>query len=146
MLVPTQTGFIEIVKEPQFEDIYTIKATNIESARLFRKHTRARINFNDYNKDFKFTTYAYADDIKAALEMKFKASDIEELDRNISPAPVGYRCLGFWHDKDDDVQVDVLAEEFEDFRYGNDFYFDEFFAWPLFSMTDELVAQKNRAA
>lgn len=146
MLVPTQNGFLEIVKEPQFEDIYTIKATNIESARLFRKHTRARINFNDYDKTFKFTTYAHAEDIKAALDMRFKTTDIEELDRNISPAPVGYRCLGFWHDKDEDVQVDVLAEEFDDFRYGNDFYFDEFFAWPLFSMTDELVAQKNRAA
>ena len=146
MLVPTQNGFLEIVKEPQFEDIYTIKATNIESARLFRKHTRARINFNDYDKTFKFTTYAHTEDIKAALDMRFKTTDIEELDRDISPAPVGYRCLGFWHDKDEDVQVDVLAEEFDDFRYGNDFYFDEFFAWPLFSMTDELVAQKNRAA
>lgn len=146
MLVPTQTGFIEIVKEPQFEDIYTIKTTNVESARLFRKHTRARINFNDYDKDFKFTTYAHGEDIKAALDMKFKLADIEELDRNISPAPVGYRCLGFWHDKDEDVQIDVLAEEFDDFKDGNDFYFDEFFAWPLFSMTDELVAQKNQAA
>jgi len=145
MLVPTQTGFIEIVKEPQFDKVYTIKATNIESARLFRKHTHARIIFNDYSKDYRFYTYAYREEIAAALEMRFKASDIEELDKNISPTPVGYRCLGFWHDRDEDVQLDILAEELHDFEFGHGFSFDEFRAWPLFQMTDELVEQKNRA-
>ena len=29
---------------------------------------------------------------------------------------------------------------------GNDFEFDEFWAWPLFHMTDELLEQKNQAA
>ena len=146
MLVPTKTGFLEIVKEPQFKDIYTIKATDIESARLLRKRTRARIIFNDYSKDYKFYTYAFREDIAAALEMKVRASDIDELDKNISPAPVGYRCWGIWHDRDEDVQLDILAEELEDFRFGNDFSFDEFWAWPLFHMTDELLEQKNLAA
>jgi hypothetical protein len=91
-------------------------------------------------------TYAYALDIAAALNMKFHERDIEELDKNISPAPVGYRCLGFWHDRDEDVQLDVLAEELEAFKEGHDLSFDEFFVWPLFHMTDELIEQKNRAA
>jgi hypothetical protein len=78
--------------------------------------------------------------------MRFKASDIEELDKNVSPAPVGYRCLGFWHDRDEDVQLDILAEELKDFEFGHGFSFDEFRAWPLFHMTDELVEQKNRAS
>jgi hypothetical protein len=61
-------------------------------------------------------------------------------------ALIGYRVLGFWHDKEDDVQADVLADELDEFRYETGFNFDEFKAWPLFHMTDELVQQKNRAA
>jgi hypothetical protein len=52
--------------------------------------------------------------------------------------------LGYWDDKVDSIEADVLAEDLDDFRYGTDFYFDEFRAWPLFHMTDELVEQKNR--
>jgi hypothetical protein len=29
MLVPTETGFLEIVKEPQLKDIYTVQATDL---------------------------------------------------------------------------------------------------------------------
>ena len=146
MLVPTKTGFLEIVKEPQFEDIYTVQATDLDSIRLMRKHTQARSVLNDYSRTYRFFTYAYLYDISRALGMQIKSEDIEELPKNISPAPVGYRVWGFWHDKEDDIEAEVLAEELDDFRYGTDFYFDEFRAWPLFHMTDELVAQKNRAA
>jgi hypothetical protein len=146
MLVPTETGFLEIVKEPQFKDIYTVQATDLDSIRLMRKHTQARSVLNDYSRTYRFFTYAYLEDISAALKMPIASVDVDLLDKNISPAPVGYRVLGFWHDKDDDIQADVLAEELDDFRYGTDFYFDEFRAWPLFHMTDELVEQKNRAA
>lgn len=145
MLVPTKTGFVEIVREPQFDEILTIQATDLDSARLFRQHTQARVIFNDYSKTYRFVTYAYASDIAAALKMKFKENDIEELDKNISPAPVGYRCLGFWHDRDEDVQLDVLAEELESFKEGHDLSFDEFFVWPIFHLTDELAAQKDQA-
>lgn len=146
MLVPTKTGFLEIVKEPQFEDIYTVQATDLDSIRLMRKHTQARSVLNDYSRTYRFFTYAYLEDISSALKMPIKAEDIDTLDKNISPAPVGYRVLGFWHDKDDDIQAEVLAEQLEQFRYETDFHFDEFRAWPLFHMTDELVEQKNRAA
>jgi len=146
MLVPTETGFLEIVKEPQFKDIYTVQATDLDSIRLMRKHTQARSVLNDYSRTYRFFTYAYLEDISAALKMPIAPADVDLLDKNVSPAPVGYRVLGFWHDKDDDIQADVLAEELDDFRYGTDFYFDEFRAWPLFHMTEELVEQKNRAA
>lgn len=144
MLVLTETGFIEIVKEPQFDEIYTVQSTDLNSVRLFRKHTRAKSVLNDYSRTYRFYAYAYLSDIARALDMPIKPADIEILDKNISPAPVGYRVLGFWHDKEDDIQADVLAEELDDFRFGTDFYFDEFRAWPLFHMTDELVEQKNR--
>jgi hypothetical protein len=101
---------------------------------------------NDYSRTYRFFTYAYLEDIATALDMSISQIDVDLLDRNISPAPVGYRVLGFWHDKEDDVQCEVLAEELDDFRYGTDFYFDEFRAWPLFHMTDELNEQKHRAA
>lgn len=145
MLVPTKTGFVEIVKEPQFEEIFTIQATDLDSARLFRKHTQARMIFNDYSKTYRFLTYAYALDISAALEMPFREKDVEELTKNISPAPVGYRCLGFWHGREEDVQLDVLAEELSDFQTGNDLDFDEFRAWPIFHLTDELAVQRDQA-
>jgi hypothetical protein len=146
MLIPTKTGFLEIVKEPQFEDIYTVQATDLDSIRLMRKHTQARSVLNDYSRTYRFFTYAYLEDIATALKMPINSKDIETLDKNISPAPVGYQVLGFWHDKDDDIQADVLADELEQFKYETDFHFDEFRAWPLFHMTDELVEQKNRAA
>jgi hypothetical protein len=146
MLIPTKTGFLEIVKEPQFEDIYTVQATDLDSIRLMRKHTQARSVLNDYSRTYRFFTYAYLEDIATALKMPINSKDIETLDKNISPAPVGYQVLGFWHDKDDDIQAEVLAEELEQFKYETDFHFDEFRAWPLFHMTDELVEQKNRAA
>ena len=146
MLVPTLTGFLEIVKEPQFEDIYTVQSTDLNGVRLFKKHTRAKSVLNDYSQKYRFYAYAYLDDISRALDMPIKPTDIETLDRNISPAPVGYRCWGIWHDRDEDVQLDILAEELQDFELGNDFSFDEFWAWPLFHMTDELLAQRNQAA
>jgi hypothetical protein len=146
MLVPTQTGFLDIVKEPQFEDIYTVQATDLDSIRILRKHTQARSVLNDYSRTYRFFTYAYLEDISRALDMPIKASEIELLERNVSPAPVGYKVLGFWHDKEDNIQAEVLSEELEEFQNGTDFNFDEFRAWPLFHMTDVLVEQKNRAA
>jgi hypothetical protein len=146
MLVPTRTGFLEVVKEPQFENIYTVQATDLDSIRLLRKHTQARSVLNDYSRTYRFFTYAYLEDISRALDMPINASEIELLERNVSPAPVGYKVLGFWHDKEDNIQAEVLSEELEDFQNGTDFNFDEFRAWPLFHMTDELVEQKNRSA
>ncbi len=144
LLIPTQTGFLEIVKEPQFEDIYTVQATDLDSIRLMRKHTQARSVLNDYSRTYRFFTYAYLEDISRALAMDIEPSEIELLDRNVSPAPVGYKILGFWHDKEDSIQTEVLAEELEDFQNGTDFNFDDFRAWPLFHMTDELVEKKSR--
>jgi hypothetical protein len=144
MLVPTETGFLEIVKEPQFQEIYTVQATDLNSVRLIRKHTMAKSVLNDYSRKYRFYTYAYLDGISRALDMPINPKEIETLERNISPAPVGYRVLGYWDDKVDSIEADVLAEDLDDFRYGTDFYFDEFRAWPLFHMTDELVEQKNR--
>lgn len=144
MLVLTETGFLEIVKEPQFTEIYTVQATDLNSVRLIRKHTMAKSVLNDYSKKYRFYTYAYLDGISRALDMPINPKEIETLERNISPAPVGYRVLGYWDDKVESIEADVLAEDLDDFRYGTDFYFDEFRAWPLFHMTDELVEQKNR--
>ena len=146
MLVLTKTGFLEVVKEPQFDNIYTVQATDLDSIKLLRKHTQSRSILNDYSRTYRYFTYAYLEDIATAFDMSISQIDVDLLDKNISPAPVGYRVLGFWHDKDDDIQCDVLAEELDDFRYGTDFYFDEFRAWPLFHMTDELNEQKHRAA
>jgi hypothetical protein len=146
MLVPTKTGFLEIVREPQFKDIFTIQATDLDSIRVFRGNTKAKVVFHDYSRTFRFYGYAYAADISKALEMTFDPADIEILDRNLSPAPVGYRVLGVWHNREDDIRADVLAEELEDFELSTNFHFDEFRAWPLFHMTDQLVEQKNRAS
>jgi hypothetical protein len=104
----------------------------------------AKSVLNDYSRKYRFYTYAYLDGISRALDMPINPKEIETLERNISPAPVGYRVLGYWDDKVDSIEADVLAEDLDDFRYGTDFYFDEFRAWPLFHMTDELVEQKNR--
>lgn len=144
MLVLTETGFLEIVKEPQFKEIYTVQATDLNSVRLIRKHTMAKSVLNDYSKKYRFYTYAYLDGISRALDMPINPKEIETLERNISPAPVGYRVLGYWDDKVESIETDVLAEDLDDFRDGTDFHFDEFRAWPLFHMTDELVEQKNR--
>ena len=143
MLVLTESGFLEIVKEPQFEDIYTVQSTDLASVRVFRKHTRSKTALNDYSRTYRFYAYGYLQDIAKALDMQIDAKDIETLDKNISPAPVGYTVLGFWHDKEGDIQAEVLAEELKEFRDGTDFHFDEFRAWPLFHMTDELIEQKN---
>jgi hypothetical protein len=143
LLVPSNSGFIEIVKEPQFEDIYTIKVTSIEIARLFRKHTKSRVILNDYTRDYRFYTYALLQDIETALQMEIRDADIELLNRNISPAPVGYRCIGIWHESNEQVQLDIFAEELNEFKHENNLNFDEFLAWPLFCLTEELVAQRQ---
>jgi hypothetical protein len=143
MLVLTETGFLEIVKEPQFEEIYTVQATDLNSVRLIRKHTMAKAVLNDYSRKFRFYTYAYLDGISRALDMPINPEDVHTLDRNISPAPVGYRVLGTWFDKDEKVELDILAEDLRQFISGTELNFDEFRAWPLFHMTNELIEQKN---
>lgn len=144
MLVPTESGFIEIVKEPQFDEIYTVQATDARSIRALDRNTMARVIRNDYSKTYRFQTHAHLSEISRALDMPIRSKDIEVLERNISPVPVGYRVMGFWHDREDDVQADVLAKDLDEFRNCSDFHFDEFLKWPLFHMTDELVEQKHR--
>lgn len=146
MLVPTKTGFLEIVREPQFKEILTIQSTDLDSIRVFGGKNKTKVVFHDYSRTFRFYGYAYPADISKALEMTFDPAEIEVLDRNVSPAPVGYRVLGLWHNRDDDIRADVLAEELEDFQFSTNFQFDEFRAWPLFHMTDELAEQKNRTS
>jgi hypothetical protein len=146
MLVPTETGFIEIVKEPQFDDIYTVQATDSKSIRAFHRNTLARVIRSDYSRTYRFQTHAHLYEISTALDMVVNSKDIEVLTRNISPEPVGYRVHGFWHDKEEDVQADVLAGEVEKFKQENYYHFDEFMTWPLFEMTAELIEQMNKAA
>jgi hypothetical protein len=65
MLIPTKTGFIEIVKEPQFKEIYTIKATDIDSAMLLRKRTRGLSSYEHSEENYEPMTIDF--DSKSVL-------------------------------------------------------------------------------
>ena len=146
MLVMTETGFIDVVREPQFEDLVLIYSTDLAGIEGLGNYSRGRIRYDEKNCKYPFCVHMYDNDFRGAFDGRFKSSDIEVLPNNVSGDPLAFECRGWWHEDTDDeikdgsgmISAIVLPEDVESFQIDEGHNFDQFRAFPLFWLPTDL--------
>ena len=149
MLVITETGFIDVVREPQFEDLVLIYSTDLVGIDGLGNWSRGRIRYDEKNRKYPFCVHMYEVDFRAAFDGRFKSGDIEALEQDVSGDPLAFECKGWWHEETDDEFRDgngllegiFLPEDVESFQFDEGHNFDQFRAFPLFWLPTELEEQ-----
>ena len=148
MLFQTETGFIDIVIEPQFtsfqfgSQLASVRSSDLTSLQRMTSAIRADIDFRQQDTAFPFTGFAYLDDLCRQLKTKTPLVHPDYAPKNFSRAPVAYSYLGFEADYDynesDQWQGSLLPSEVFDFQYSTGLHLEYFRVWPLFYVPEEL--------
>lgn len=146
MLVITETGFIDVVREPQFEDLVLIYSTDLAGIMSLGNYSRGKIRYDETNFKYPFCVHMYECDFRGAFDGRFKSGDIELLEKDVSGEPLAFECKGWWHEETDDefrdgsgmIEAVVLPEDVESFQIDEGHNFDEFRAFPVFWLRTDL--------
>jgi len=147
MLLITDAGFVEILREPQFTQHFTVRAETEAAlqpliARTYCKHIR-----HDPHATFSFTAYAYEDEVIAAFKIGHSSWTVTQLPQDISPCPSGYFTYStnhepgvwesryVWHEMESPNYLDYLddyAGDWPEFRY-----------YPVYAYPDEVFGKSE---
>ena len=150
MLFQTETGFIDVVIEPQFtsfqfgSQLASVRSSDLTSLQRMTNAVRGDIDFRQQDNAFPFTGFAYLDDLCRQLKSKAPLVDPDYVTKNFSRAPLAYAFLGFETDYDynesEQWQGSLLPNEVFDFQYSTGLHLEYFRVWPLFYVPAELTA------
>ncbi|MEN9989089.1 MAG: hypothetical protein RL508_68 [Actinomycetota bacterium] len=91
MLLITDAGFVEILREPQFTQHFTVRAETEAALQPLLARTYCKQIRHDSDPTFCYSFYAYEDEVRTAFKIGFGSWSITELGQNISPPPLGYQ-------------------------------------------------------
>ncbi len=150
MLFQTETGFIDIVIEPQFtsfqfgSQLASVRSSDLTSLQRMTNAIRGDIDFRQQDTAFPFTGFAYLDDLCRQLKSKSPLVDPDYAPKDFSRPPRAYVYLGFETDYDcnesEQWQGSLLPNEVFDFQYSTGLHLEYFRVWPLFYVPAELTA------
>jgi hypothetical protein len=149
MLYQRETGFIDVVIEPQFKDftfgsqLCSVRSTDLSSLMSMKNSVRGEIDFNQYDPMYPFTGFAYLDDLARELKTKSLLQFVDPAETNFTRSPVAFMYLGFeepgdWGIDGDTWQGDLHPDEVHDFQFSVDASFEYFRVWPLFHLPASL--------
>lgn len=133
MLYPTDSGFVRLVREPQFKDLVTVMSTDLKSIQEYRRYSFSRIQFVENSDSWPFRIHVYRSDLNRVMKQRISEKALEHVSENISPTPRAYRCVGFWEGGSDVVQQDLLEKDIAEFVSSQEKAFDVFRAYPLYT-------------
>ncbi len=151
MLYQTETGFIDVVIEPQFDDhkfgsrLCSVRSTDLGSLQRMKNSVRGEIDFRQHDQLFPFTGFAYLDDLARELKTKSILKTVDYAESDFTRSPAAYAFLGFEEPfypggESDTWQGSLLPDEVHTFQYNVDTSFEYFRVWPLFYVPAELTA------
>lgn len=136
MLFLAENGFIDVVKEEQFEDVVTVSASSALSLAEFRRHSEGKIVVNAKNLAFPFIVHVTPD--SAAYLLKTTKVFVAEKVENFSPEPVAYCFRGTEEGTENPSWGYCWPNEVDDIRYGG-IGIEEMSFYPLFEIPKELA-------
>jgi hypothetical protein len=149
MLYQRESGFIDIVLEPQFKDysfgsqLCSVRSTDLSTLMSMKNSVRGEIDFNQYDPIYPFTGFGYLDDLARELKTKSLLQFVDSAERNFTRAPAAFTYLGFeepdeWGLDGDTWQGDIYPDEVHDFQFNVEACFEYFRVWPLFHVPASL--------
>jgi hypothetical protein len=149
MLYQTETGFIDVVIEPQFDDhkfgsrLCSVRSTDLGSLQRMKNSVRGEIDFRQHDQLFPFTGFAYLDDLARELKTKSILKTVDCVESDFTRSPAAYTFLGFeepdeWGLDGDTWQGDIYPDEVHDFQFSVEASFEYFRVWPLFHVPASL--------
>jgi hypothetical protein len=149
MLYQRDTGFIDVLIEPQYQDfrfgsrLCSVRSSDLTTLMAMKNSVRGEIDFNPDDPLYRFTGFAYLDDLARELKTMSVHQHVEEAAANFSRPASAFMYLGFeepdqWGSDGDTWQGDLLPDEVHDFQFSVDASFDYFRVWPLFHLPADL--------
>jgi hypothetical protein len=148
MLYQTETGFIDVVIEPQFahfqfgSQLASIRSSDLTSLQRMTNSVRGEIDFRQHDSVFPFTGYAYLDDLARQLKTMSVITQADRANENFSRKPAAFMFLGFEEDdyygESEEWQGALYPDEVFDFQFSAGRYLEYFRVWPLFHVPAEL--------
>jgi hypothetical protein len=157
MILSIDGQLVNAYIEPQFFDIaggsiVTVEFDAWESVPNLRKHIQGDIRAVRVARYWNFTGYMPLLDLRFLVgNYKLTKNDLL-IDANISPEPVAYEWVGMEADieiNEDEYESGEtyyghsLPEDIDSYRWDGPSHYEVFYAYPLFSMPEEL--QKTTA-
>jgi hypothetical protein len=154
LLYQYESGFIDVVYEPQFakyqfgSKLCSVRASDVNSLLAMKNSIRGEIDYRPNDQEFPFTGFAYADDLCRELKTKSLLEKIDVLEDFTHP-PKAFFFLGFEYADPytydaETWQGNLLPQEVFDFQYGAPANFEYFRVWPLFNVPSELSSWRSR--
>ena len=140
MLFLTDSDFIDVVKEEQFNDVVTISASSPLALAKFKHHSESKIIVNGENFAFPFTVHVTPE--SAAYLLKCNRVYSAEKVTNFSPEPVAFCFRGYDSETEDPTWGYCWPNEVDDIKYGIIGVKDMSF-YPLFEIPRELQDDIN---
>jgi hypothetical protein len=153
MMLSIDGQLVNAYIEPQFFDtpggpIVSVEFYGWENVPNLRKHIKGDLRVARVARYFNFLGYTQLLDL-CYLVGNYKISKEDLLiDQNISPAPVAYS----WSAWEEDIELEdgeyepgeyyfgyALPEDLEYIRTDSDIHYEGFYAYPLFTMPEELL-------
>jgi hypothetical protein len=149
MLYQRESGFIDIVIEPQFKDysfgsqLCSVRSTDLSTLMSMKNSVRGEIDFNQYDPMYPFTGFGYLDDLARELKTRSLLQFVDPAERNFTRPPLAFTYLGFVEPDEtgfdgDTWQGDIYPDDVHDFQYSVEASFEYFRVWPLFHVPVEL--------
>lgn len=142
MLYQTESGFIDVVIEPQFtcfqfgSQLASVRSSDLISLQRMTNAIRGDIDFSQQDNEFPFTGFAYLDDLCRQLKSKSPLMNPEYVPNDFTRTPSAYSYLGFEAD-DDCIETDhwqgaLLPSEVFEFQYSTGLHLEYFRVRPMF--------------
>lgn len=90
MLLITSSGFVEILREPQFPQHFTVCGETEASLQPLVAKTYSEDMTINSQTNFPYVTYAFEDEVRAAFKISNSSWTVTESPVNLSPEPLGY--------------------------------------------------------
>ena len=157
MLLAIEGQIVSAYIEPQFAEtvggpVVTVEFNAWESVPNLRKHIKGDLRVPRVSRYFSFVGYTQLLDLQfLAGDYKIQKSDLL-IDSNTSPEPVAFSWSGYESDiqvsEDEYIQGETyfgyaLPSDLESTRYDGDIDYECFYAYPLFTLPQELRQLKE---
>jgi hypothetical protein len=100
MLYQRESGFIDIVIEPQFKDyslccqLCLVRSTDLSTLMSMKYSVRGEIDFSQCDRIYPFTGFGYLDDLAREITTKSLLQFVDSAERNFTKAPAAFIYLG----------------------------------------------------
>lgn len=139
MLFFTQNGFLEVLSEAQFENVFTIQATDAADLVLFAEHTPTAVMFNP-KSSYKYVLYVRKEKVAELLDFIPVLFEKEDAHLSLSKRVPLYLIEGNDPITNSPVRLIISSHEFPGMQKRIDSLVDVA-TFPIYKSPDDLMSE-----